>query len=77
MDINKDLKKIFSEVLDIDENMITNDLEYNSIPEWDSISHMSLVAAVEEKFDIMMEAEDVVNMSTFEKAIEILKKYGV
>lgn len=71
------LRAIFAEALGIPEEQVVDDLRYNSIPEWDSIAHMALVAAIDEAFDIMMDTDDVIDMSSFAKAKEILKKYGV
>ncbi|GMN99932.1 acyl carrier protein [Parageobacillus thermoglucosidasius] len=71
------LRTIFAEVLGIAEEQVVDDLKYNSIPEWDSIAHMALVAAIDEGFDIMMDTDDVIEMSSFAKAKEILQKYGV
>lgn len=55
----------------------TAGLEYQAIPEWDSVGHMNLVAAIEEAFDIMMETDDIIDLSSFEKGKEILKKYDI
>jgi acyl carrier protein len=52
-------------------------LEYQSIAEWDSIGHMSLVALLEEAFDIMMDTDDIIDFSSFEKGKEIMGKYDV
>ncbi|MDR3163238.1 MAG: acyl carrier protein [Helicobacteraceae bacterium] len=52
-------------------------LTYQSIAAWDSVGHMSLIAAIEEAFDIMMDTEDIIDLSSFEKGKEILKKYNV
>jgi len=52
-------------------------LTYQGIPEWDSVGHMSLVACIEEAFDIMMEADDIIDFSSYEKGKEILAKYDV
>ena len=52
-------------------------LHYQDIPEWDSVGHMSLVAALEEAFDIMMDTDDIIDFESYEKGIEILKKYDV
>ena len=71
------LKQIFVETLGINESMVNDDLKYNSIPEWDSLAHMSLVAAIDDEFDIMLETEDVIDMSSFAKAKEILLTYGI
>lgn len=71
------LKNIFVEALNIPVEQINDSLEYNTIPEWDSIAHMTLIAAIDQEFDIMIETEDVIDMSSFGKAKEILMKYGV
>ena len=55
----------------------TDGLKYQDIPMWDSVGHMTLVAALEEAFDIMMDTEDIIDMSSFEKGKEILAKYDV
>lgn len=49
-------------------------LTYQSTPLWDSIGHMSLIAELEESFDIMMETDDIIDLSSFEKGMEILTK---
>ncbi|MGB7512229.1 MAG: acyl carrier protein [Pelodictyon phaeoclathratiforme] len=71
------LVKVFSEALDIDSSLVVDNLQYNSIPEWDSIAHMALVAALESEFDIMMDTDDIIDMSSVQKAKEILAKYEV
>lgn len=56
----------------------TENLRYQDISAWDSVGHMGLVAAVEDAFDIMMEADDIIDFSSFEKGKEILSaKYSI
>lgn len=69
------LRGIFSESLNINSNDVIDELRYSEIPQWDSVAHMALIAAIEEGFDIMLDAEDVINMSSFSKAKEIVTKY--
>lgn len=71
------LKTIFVEALGIEENIITDALSYNSIPEWDSVAHMALVAEIDDQFDIMLDTDDVLDMSSFAKTKDILKKYEI
>lgn len=53
-------------------------LKYQDIKAWDSVGHMGLVANIEEAFDIMMETDDIIDLSSFEKGKEILsEKYDV
>jgi acyl carrier protein len=67
----------FAAALQIDESKIVDDLRYNAIPQWDSIAHMALVAALEESFGIMLDTNDIIDMSSVVKAREILAKYDV
>lgn len=55
----------------------TAGLDYQGIPEWDSVGHMSLVAALEDAFDIMMDTDDIIDFNSFEKGKEIMSKYDV
>ena len=61
----------------IDESKLDDNLEYNTIPEWDSIGHMTLISGLEEGFSISMETDDIVDFSSFKKGTEILKKYNI
>jgi acyl carrier protein len=71
------LIKVFADSLGVKEEIITDELQYNSIPEWDSVAHMSLVAELEDAFDIMLDTDDIIDMSSPAKAKEILTKYDV
>lgn len=66
----------FCETLQIDETKL-NGLEYQGVELWDSVGHMSLMAALEDAFDIMMDTDDIVDFSSYEKGKELLKKYDV
>lgn len=51
---------------------------YGKTPGWDSVAHMQLVAEIEEAFSIMLDTDDVIAMSSYAVAREILQgKYGV
>ena len=67
----------FQTALGINKELIIDTLQYNSIPEWDSIAHMSLISEIEEAFDIMLDTDDIIDMSSVSKAKEILKKYNI
>ncbi|MBN1639335.1 MAG: acyl carrier protein [Ignavibacteriales bacterium] len=77
MDNLKKYNEIFMEILKIDENQLNEDLKIRSVSTWDSIGHMSLITAIEDKFDIFLETEDILGFSSYIKGIEMLKKYEV
>ena len=76
MDNLNKLTKAFSDSLGIEPEDITDELSYGS-DNWDSVAHMALIVAIEDEFDIMFETDDVIDMSSFAKAKEIIGKYGI
>ena len=67
----------FVEAFEIDAETAKT-LKYQQIPAWDSVGHMGLMAKIEESFDIMMEPDDIIDFSSFDKGKEILSsKYNV
>jgi len=71
------LKAAFSQALGIPADTAFEELTYRGIREWDSVAHMQLVAAIETAFDIMLDTDDVLGMSSYLKAREIVGKHGV
>ena len=69
--------QVFLEIFSIEESVLGDELIYNSITEWDSVGHMTLIASLEDAFDIMMETDDIIDFSSYKKGFEILKKYEV
>ncbi len=71
------LKDIFARTLNVEKEIINDDFKYGEAPNWDSVNHMSLVAEIENEFGISLEMDDIIDMSSFKKAKEILEKYGI
>ena len=54
------------------------ELKYQGIVAWDSVGHMGLIARLEEAFGIMMEPDDIVDLSSLDKGKDILSsKYSI
>jgi acyl carrier protein len=71
------LRQTFAEALNMSEADVNDDLRYANAAGWDSIAHMALVAALDDAFGIMLETDDVIDMSSYRKAREIVAKYGI
>lgn len=61
----------------LEKEMLDSSLKYQGVPGWDSVGHMSLIAAIEEGFSITLETDDVIDFSSYEHGKDIVKKYGV
>lgn len=71
------LKNIFVESLGIEESLVVDDLRYGTIQQWDSVAHMGLIADIEDAFEVMLDTDDIIDMSSYGKIKEILGKYDV
>ena len=77
MDNIDKLRGCFSSSLGVGIEVIKPELEYNTIAEWDSVAHMSLVTQIETDFDVMLDTDEIISMSSFEEAQNILKSHGI
>lgn len=71
------LTDAFSTSLGIEATQVTYDLTYNTIPQWDSTAHMVLIAELEDQFKVMLDTDDIIDMSSVAKAKDILAKYDI
>ncbi|HLD53081.1 MAG TPA: acyl carrier protein [Sediminibacterium sp.] len=69
--------QVFMESFSVSSDQLNENLVYQSVPQWDSIGHMGMVAALEEAFDIMMETDDIIDFGSYNKGVELLAKYNV
>jgi acyl carrier protein len=75
MNTEEKVASAFREALNLGESDDITILAYREHRSWTSLGHMTLVAALEEKFDLMLDAEDILAMSSYSKAVEIMGKY--
>lgn len=71
------LRSTFRSALSLSDDFAVDGLEYRGIEKWDSLAHMALVAAIEDEFDVMIDTDEVIDMSSFAVARQILEKHGV
>ena len=69
--------EVFVQVFGLEGGELAVNLAYESIPEWDSVGHMSLIASLEDEFGVVLEMDDVIDFSSYDKGKELLRKYGV
>jgi acyl carrier protein len=70
------LTQCFVDALGIPPGDVVDTLAYNSIKPWDSVGHMALVAAIEGEFNVMLDTDEIIGMSTVAVARQTLEKRG-
>ena len=71
------LKNAFVNALGSSPDADFESMAFGQTPGWDSVAHMVLVSEIETAFDIMLDTDDVIGMSSFAKAKVIVAKNGV
>ena len=68
---------LFREFLELPDDVDWHDVRYQDTAGWDSVMHMAIVGEIEDRLGIMLDTDDVIDMSSFDRAVEILEKYSV
>ncbi len=71
------LNAIFCEVFSVEESALNSEFNKNSVEGWDSVRQLSLTSSVEDEFDIMLDAEDILEFTSYDNAKAILAKYEI
>ena len=71
------LNGIFCEVFSVDAGAFGAGFDNKSVEGWDSVRQLSLTAAVEDSFDIMLDPEDILEFTSYDNAKTILAKYDI
>lgn len=71
------LNHIFCEVFSVEESALDSEFGKCSVEGWDSVHQLSLTSSVEDEFDIMLDAEDILEFTSYDNAKAILAKYEI
>lgn len=73
-DIYKKLNEVFREVFDDDQLFVSKNTTSDDIDDWDSLEHINLIVAVEEKFGITFGMNEVTGMKNVGEMAELIKQ---
>ena len=71
------LNAIFCEVFSVDASALNENFDNCNVEGWDSVRQLSLTTAVEDEFDIMLDAEDILEFTSYDNAKKVLAKYEI
>ena len=68
---------VFVEIFAVEVSALGNEFSKETVAEWDSVHQLNIVICLEDLFDIMLDPEDIMELTSYEKGKEILKKYDI
>ena len=72
--IFRHLADIFMDVFDLDELLLDDSTTADDIEEWDSLSHVQMVVAVEKHFDIKFTSLEIMSWSNVGQLVDTIEK---
>jgi acyl carrier protein len=71
-----DIIAVFSQVFGRASEQFGNDTAPANIEGWDSVRHVELVVALEERFNCMFDPDEVPELTSLARIEDILKRHG-
>jgi acyl carrier protein len=71
------LKRTLGEVLGVSEASIDDETSMDTVENWDSLKHLNLVLAIEEKFDVSLTEEQSMEILSYPLIKAVLAEHGV
>ncbi len=71
-EILEKINKIFHQVFDNEQLVITENTEANDIDEWDSLNHIQLITAVEKAFSLRFKLDEILNFKNVGDMVDLL-----
>jgi acyl carrier protein len=73
--MEKKIKNIMSEIFEIKEDEVIDDLKPDDVSLWDSLNHLKMITALEEVFDVKLTMNEINSMDSYAKIKTIIKKH--
>ena len=74
MSIKEELTKVFEELFDEEHLELTPETTANDIEAWDSMSHITMLMAVEDHFNIEFEQWEIMNLPNVGALLALIEK---
>lgn len=73
-EIYKKLNEVFVNVFNTDDISITDETTAQDIADWDSLTHITLIAEIEDCFDIKFMMKEVIGMKNVGEMVDIIER---
>lgn len=71
-EIFEKLNEIFLDVLDLDEVELTNETSADDIEEWDSLSHIQLIVAIEKELGLKFTSKEIMGWKNVGEMVDCI-----
>jgi len=69
-----EIRKLMSDLFNVPESDINAEFEIGSSDRWDSLTHMELITAIEQKYEVEFTMDEVVEMTSVSAICSVLNR---
>ena len=73
MELNDFIKNFIDQFEDIDVSTISGNTKFRDLEEWSSLLALSIIAMVDEEYDVTLKGDDIINSTTIEDLYNIIR----
>ncbi|MEY8283641.1 acyl carrier protein [Lachnospiraceae bacterium 50-23] len=74
MNIKEKLQEVFREVFEDEEIVLREEMTAEDIEDWDSLTHIQLIEAIEEEFDIRFILQEITGLSNVGEFLAMVER---
>ncbi len=67
--------RIVNEIFELNGMPINESMTRGNTEKWNSLLHLTFVTAIEDEFEIMLDTQDILNLTSYSAGLEIIDKY--
>ncbi|MBR2085094.1 MAG: acyl carrier protein [Muribaculaceae bacterium] len=75
MNIQEFIGNFAAQFDDTDEALITPDTKFKQLDEWSSLTALSIIAMVDDEYDVILKGNDIINSETIQELFDIVCNY--
>ena len=70
------VRSLLAEAIQVPGEMVTPDLSFGDLPQWDSLGHMEVMLRLEEEFGVAIDAETIAQLISIPEICHFLEDKG-
>jgi acyl carrier protein len=76
MSISDRVQALLAEAIQVPVEMVSPDLEFGDLPQWDSLGHMEVMLKLEDEFGVPIDTDTIANLISVPKICQFLEENG-
>ena len=74
--LSQQVQSLLAEAIQVPQDLVTPDLSFGDLPQWDSLGHMEVMLRLEEEFGVDIDADTIAQLVSIPEICRFLEEKG-